>query len=242
MPEGVKNPEHSRFMMSNKYCLGRRLSPETKLRISNALKGRIPWNKGKICPSISRARKGKRSPLRGRKRPDISKALRNHKHSEIHNLHVSQALKGKPSHRKGKKLDEIVKNPELTRMRMSEQNRKRWRDPSYFIKVFKNFRINMSGPEKQFNLLNKKHGWRFKYTGNGTLWINRCNPDFAIRKAKICIEVGKPRDRGSDYAPKRIRRYKRVGWKCICFITNRLSEKEVVAKIERYYGVGRVNQ
>lgn len=40
---------HKRFhMLGNKLCLGHMHSQQTKNKIRRALKGRIPWNKGKV--------------------------------------------------------------------------------------------------------------------------------------------------------------------------------------------------
>jgi len=81
------------------------------LNIPPSRKGCVPWNKGKICPSISVAKKGKkfsdeglRNILEARhKRKGLPSPRKGMKCSEETKIKLSLAHKGRPSKLKGKK-------------------------------------------------------------------------------------------------------------------------------------------
>jgi 5-methylcytosine-specific restriction endonuclease McrA len=101
------------------------MKQETKNKISEALKGKVPWNKGKIILSlrgennpakrpeirkkISEMRKGKPHPHKGyphsnKVKEKISKSKRGKRLSEMHKEKISKTLKGrKPYWLLGKK-------------------------------------------------------------------------------------------------------------------------------------------
>lgn len=94
---------------------GKHRPEETKKKISEAMKGRISWNKGKhLGPlseetrkRISEAHKGKKISEETKRK--ISEAHKGKKLSEEHRRKLSEANKGKISNRKGCKLTEETK-------------------------------------------------------------------------------------------------------------------------------------
>ena len=84
----------------------------------------------------------------------------------------------------------------------------------------------------------KKYNLPYKYVGNGDLIINGKNPDFVnINGEKKLIEVGcnfyKERMYGSleKYKIERKKHFAKYGWDTIFCLGDKLSEKEVLAKI-----------
>ena len=89
------------------------------------------------------------------------------------------------------------KNPKL-RINAANHSKKMWNDPnskfntdSYLEKIMMFFRKGKKTKpevivEQVLDIVNVK---TFKYTGNGTFWINRKNPDFVDFKNKKIIEV-----------------------------------------------------
>jgi group I intron endonuclease len=60
-------------------CMGRKVSPEVRARISKTLRGNIPWNKGKTlsaahCQNLSRAHMGKKRSVESKRRQAASMA------------------------------------------------------------------------------------------------------------------------------------------------------------------------
>jgi len=89
------------------------------------------------------------------------------------------------------------KKPEL-RIKAANHSKKMWDDPNskfnteeYLIKIMDFFRKGKkSKPEKNIEeILLEVEGSFFKYTGDGSFWINRKNPDFTDVKNKKVIEV-----------------------------------------------------
>jgi len=101
MPTGVYiRTEEARKNMSESHK-GKPLSEEHKQKISETLKGSIPWNRS-ISPSEETKRK-------------ISKSLKGKHHSEESKRKMSKSLKGKPfSEEHKKKLSEVKKGIPLS--------------------------------------------------------------------------------------------------------------------------------
>lgn len=100
--KGKKHTKERCKNMSNalKGRKGKKLSEETKRKISKALKGKKHTEETKR--KMSKARKGKKQPniskaLKGKKQPNVSKALKGKKLSKEHCENISKAKKGKPN-------------------------------------------------------------------------------------------------------------------------------------------------
>ena len=106
----VTRAEHARIHMS-----GKKFSEETRKKISEAHKGKIPWNKSKKCKPITEEHARK-----------MHEAWKGKHHTEESRRKISEAQKGRPSPRKGatlseetrKKMSEAAKN-------MSEEHRRK---------------------------------------------------------------------------------------------------------------------
>lgn len=85
---------------------------EKRKKISNSLRGNVPWNKGRKCPEISAGLMGKPSPMKGKENGQKGKPRPS----------ISKALKGKPSVRKGiRKVGHPVLCIELNKIFQSMQ-------------------------------------------------------------------------------------------------------------------------
>lgn len=76
---GSKNPRYGKRGKDNPRY-GQKHTEESKQKMREALKGRVPWNKGKTCPQLSESTKGKNNGMYGKKhseetRTKISNAL-----------------------------------------------------------------------------------------------------------------------------------------------------------------------
>lgn len=111
-------------------------------------------------------------------------------------------------------------------------------------KIMKSMQIKPNNYEKYFIKLFKKNNLPYIYTGDGSFFIGKKNPDFIDTKHKICIEVFftffKEKCFGSveNYIKKRTKYFTKYGWKTI-FIPfnvnlNKLNEKQVLQKITQF--------
>ena len=78
----------------------------------------------------------------------------------------------------------------------------------------------------------KKNNLPYRYVGGGQFLVEGKNPDF-IRTddKKICIEVGNVYHhtvKYPDWVPNRLKHFEKNGWKCICIITDYLSEHKIL--------------
>lgn len=76
----------------------KRMSEEMKTN-NPIKKGNVPWNKGKVCPSISEAKLGKNNPIlsktrTGKKYPNLSIAMTGRILSEEHKKNIAKARTG----------------------------------------------------------------------------------------------------------------------------------------------------
>lgn len=103
----------------------------------------------------------------------------------------------------------------------------------------KKFSTPTSVERKMISII-KKFNLPYKYTGNGTFWIGRCNPDFVnINGEKIAIEVFDKHMKEyynssvNNYISTRVKQLQKYGWRCI-FIENKdLNEDTALRKLNK---------
>jgi len=131
--------------------------------------------KGKKLPretreKMAKAKRGEKNPNFGKKRSDeikrkISESLTGRKFSEDRKRKISEVLKGKH-------------HSEQTRKKMSNARKHR------------KFSTHHTKPELIFEAICKKRNLPFKYTGDGSFWIENINPDFIeCNGKKIVVEI-----------------------------------------------------
>jgi G:T-mismatch repair DNA endonuclease (very short patch repair protein) len=232
---GIKNPNYGKSMsieQKEKISLankGKHRTEEFKKRVSEKLKGRIPWNRGcqglyrhseEIKRTISERKKNKqREPFSEEWRKRIGDAQRGRHRSEETKKKLSKSNKGKH-------------NPtEETRKKMSNARIKARKEGMYSLKP--------TTPEKKFMEICANRNLPFKYVGDGKFWIENVNPDFVESNGrKIAIEIY------GDYwhnLPIHIMKDKRrtttlgkYGWKLLILWEHELkelSENEIIRKV-----------
>ena len=103
-------------------------------------------------------------------------------------------------------------------------NRMRINNPMWDLETAKKSWSNrhshkISGPEQKIINLEKHYQWGLEFTGNGSFWVERQNPDFKIVNQNKVIEIydsSSPRyDRGPEWEEKRRAVYERNGFKVL---------------------------
>ena len=94
----------------------------------------------------------------------------------------------------------------------------------------KNFPKHHTKPELKFCKIIKRHNLPYKYTGDGSFWIENINPDFVQTNGKkICVEVwGDYWHNREDMKKKDIERLKtlqKYGWQRVVFWEHELMRK-----------------
>ena len=172
----------SKGRLERKSRLGYLNSQKTRDKISEAMKGKIPWVAGKTkkdYPQLSNSgvKKGNIPWMKDRHHTEKTKEkirqankgqipwIAGKHHSQKSKDKMSESLKGHIAWNKNKKMTkEYIKNA-LTR-----------RIPSSL--------------EKKFQEMIDKHNLPYKYVGNGSFIIENCNPDFInTNNKKIAVEV-----------------------------------------------------
>lgn len=138
---------------------------------------------------------------------------------------------------KGRKLSKET----INKLRLT--SKKHWQNPEIRERqikaIVKGLIKRPTSLEKQMMGIIKKYNLPYKYTGNGSFLIGFKNPDFVnCNGQKICIEVANTIHHSEDYPQKRIEHFKKYGWDCIVFRTNKLKEDEILEKIRGDFCVG----
>lgn len=200
---------------------GRNLSEKHKEKIGEALEGHIGWWKGKkrskeVKKKISESLKGKRKGI-----PTWNKGLKIGPLSEEH---------------KGK-IGRANKNPSKeTRRKMSEATKNR---PAEIIRKMFRRRIPTS-LEKKFQKIVSKYNLPYKYVGDASFILERCNPDFInTNNEKIAIEVYaryyKLRNNKTigEWKDKRREIFNKYGWRILFFNEVEVNEENVLEKLNK---------
>lgn len=186
--------------------IGRRHSAETKAKMSASAKGRIISleQRAKISASL----KGSKHPMYGKVGYWKGKVgpMKGKHHSQETIAKISDAKKGKIGPWKGKMLSvdhraklsiarrkrhastkSRIKNG-ITHKRINAENPS-WRE-ARMSKVLASGRRHPNNLEKQLTTFISAHELPYKYTGNGSSWINHQNPDFInVNGQKVVIEL-----------------------------------------------------
>ncbi len=91
-------------------------------------------------------------------------------------------------------------------------------------------------PEQRMQDIITRHNLPFKYTGDGQMWIGKCNPDFInINKTRQVIEVFGVYWHDILDVSKRIEAFRRHRFTCLVFWEDELTnERRVVTRIQRF--------
>lgn len=216
------------------------------ISIKNGYKnGRIPWNIGKRMPEevkrkISESEKGKIVSNKTRKK--ISKIQKGRKLTPEWRENIKKsAPRGKNHPNYGKKFNNVwnkglTKKTDRRMRRISKKAKKRWRDIEFTKRIIKSINRKPNKLEKKLKNLIIKNNLPYIYVGNYKFWIDGKNPDFLHSGGKNkVIELFGDYWHNLDGHPspdKRIRDFKRCGYKCLVIWENEL-RRDQISIVER---------
>lgn len=200
-----------------------------KNMIGKFQKGYIPWNKGKegiyssnVLDSMSKKHKGKHhSPKTEFKKGNIpwNKGIKMGDLSEKQKEKIRKTMKGKMP-----KNIKILHSPENIKKALKR-------------------RIPTSLEDKFQSIINK-YGLPYKYVGDGSFLIDKCNPDFInINGEKIAIEVYARMFKNigertvTKWKQQRTRKFRKFGWNIIYFNEIETNEKNVLRTLAQKGGM-----
>ena len=132
---------------------------------------------------------------------------------------------------------------EESKQLMSEAHKEQWKDPKFADMMAKAQNRRPNGPELQLQSVLDKHSpGEWKYTGDGTFWIEGKNPDFMnVNGKKQVIEIFGYHWHDPYYFPNRlseeelIAHYKGYGFDCLVFWEYDVyNEEEVVERVKSF--------
>jgi len=218
--------------------LGRKLSPETKHKMSIAHMG----NKNTLGYKFSlESRKKLSDLLRGQQRAlgakhsteaNIKKSIR-----QTGKKHTEESIAKMRAVKKGVGLGR--KLPYETRKKMSKAGKEHWRNPDYVEKIHKGMKLHPNKPEAMIlNILKEIAPNEWRFTGDFSFVIAGKNPYFAnINGQKKLIELfGDYWHRGEN-PQNRINIFKEFGWDTLVIWEHELKEPETVKrKMQSFMG------
>lgn len=222
--------------LERKERLGYLNSSKTRQKISETLKGRIPWNKGLHPKGHSMSEETKRKIGEGNKGKVLSQETKDK---------IGRALKGRKSfpmsqetkNKIGKSNKGKVRSQEF-KDRISKSQKGRILTKEH-IKNILHRRIPSSLEEK-FQKIIDKYSLPYKFVGDGKFFIERYNPDFInTNNEKIAVEVyaryykKRNYENIEEWKEERQKVFNKYGWKVIYFNETEVNEKYILEKIKR---------
>lgn len=251
---GKKRSEETKLKIS-KAKKGRTvISPETRKKISEKLKGRMPKNLSllhspEVIKKAAKTRIGHPNYLKGQ-------TLEARKKISEHNARfwkgkrmpievrqkMSKAQKGKTlSKTTRKKISEAYKRrweDPVYRAKMSVMVKAKWQDPEYVGKVTEKRVVAclLKPNKKEIELIKlfREHSLPFKYVGDGKLVIDRFIPDFSDGNGKLIELYGNYWHR-NDNPQERIDFFRERGYDCLVIWESELESKDdLLEKINEF--------
>lgn len=167
-------------------------------------------------------------PMLGRKRPDVTKRMRE---------------RNPMSNPESKKKYLLVVRSSVYKKKRSTALKKMWGNSEFKERVIKRtLKALFKRPtklEQKYVFFFNKYSLPLAYCGNGSLIIDGKNPDFYENNGKkICIEVANKkqkmvRSRGKykswqEYEQQRIEHFAKYNWKCLVLWQDELKNEEVL--------------
>lgn len=224
---------------------GKSASEETRRKQSEAAKGRVPWNKGKIncysketCKKISDANIGRHikwsHPMSDDQKDLISKNNKKRtnwywtgkKRDEETCRKVSESNKGRVAWNKGMKMDDAFR--EQCRQIMESK----WKDVTYAHSQMKAMHDFPNKPERKLlELLDTYYPGEWKYVGDGQVVIDGKIPDFInVNGQKKIIEMFGDYWHRNDDTEQRTAFFKDFGYDTLVIWESELKDRRVALK------------
>jgi len=246
------SPKHCLSLSKPAWNKGIPHSEETKIKISNLLKGRMAWNKGIKCPQISLSNKGRRFSEEHLRK--LSESHKDHIPSQKTRLKMSIARKGsnhplfgKPRSpqtkeklrvaQTGKKASEqtllkmrMVKRDERFKAMVSKTSKQRWANNDYAKRVMKKIHAKPNFTELKIDvLLQSLFLGEYRYVGSGDVWIGGKNPDFInVNGQKKIIEFFGHRWHKPEDEEIRKAHFRQYGFETLIIWGNELKNIEIL--------------
>lgn len=195
-------------------------SLKTRRRISEACKGRVPWNRGLTKNTDSRIK----APVNC-----ATKGMLGHHHSQKSRSLIRARALGRRPWNKG-----LSKEADVRLLSVSVKMKSYFHDPEYCKRVL--HRRQMSSGEE---LLSRMLAPKLAFVGNGQLWIGGKNPDFtAVDGSPKLIELwGDYFHRGQN-PYNRIMYFKLFGFDTLIIWASELGtmegRKKVLSKVQKF--------
>jgi len=230
--------EMSRIQKLNpsKGFLGKKHNKETKKKMSYAKK----INPTKYWLGKKRSKETCENMSKGKKGIGIGR-----RHTEDSKRKMSVGNKGKVRSEELKKeisraVSKLWENPEY-RNNQSKKMIEKWQEPEYARRaIYSIMKANHSRPNKceakLYKIINSIQPNEWKYTGDGSMIINRMTPDFTnVNGRKEVIEHFGDYWHKGENPQDRINKYKKFGYRCLVIWESELkNETEVINKIEEF--------
>ena len=212
----------SKSQLGNENALGFHHTEEAKQRISELLTGHVISEETRQRMSESKVANWK-DPECARK---MSESRVDFQHTEVSRRRLSESM------------TRYFANSEA-RQRISEVLTEKWKDSEFAHYMSKAQHRRPNGPELQLHsVLDRYFPDEWKYTGDGTFWVEGRNPDFININGKKCvIEIFGYHWHDPEYFPNRpteeelIAHYREFGYDCIVFWEYDVYNEEVVNEI-----------
>jgi len=236
-------PLKKRFGFENSFY-GKHHTTETKEKISKASKGRRCSKDFCRRHSEHQRKRWQNSDYRKKRVADLKG-----EGNPFYGKHHTEETKRKISeHHRGKRyspqteFQNLWKIPKYRKLFIEAQKNRK----DNILNIVKNTHKRPTVPERKLIEIIEKHKLPYRYTGNGSFWIENLNPDFVeCNGHKIALEVfgsywhspmlnPKVDERMTFHRRKQV--FKKYGWKCVIFwddeVLSKRAEQIVLGRLE----------
>lgn len=213
------------------------ITDEMRTKISNSLKGNIPWNKGLTKETsdgvrrISESKIGDNNPMR---RIEVAKKNSESNKGKKLSEETIQIMKLRTGERNG---FYGKKHSDKTRKYLSEKRKEIWKTEDYVRKIMKAYNVQPNKKEIQLDkILRIVLPGQYKYVGDGQIIIEGKNPDFInCNGHKKIIELFGDYFHDVSEIEGRKNHFSKYGYETLIIWEHELkNEKDLIEKIKEF--------
>jgi len=234
---GSMHTVEAKRLMSEAH-MGHAVSEETKRKISEAIQEY--WKNPENVQAMSKTMQGNQNGLGGRSRlgyVNTEEAKQLQREASTGLIHSKEAKQAMSRAKLGNQNALGYKHTEETKQAQSETMKELFKDPEYLRRWSEAQHKKPNRPELQLqSILDKHFPGEWKYTGDGTFWLEGKNPDFMnINGKKQVIEIFGVYWHDDDEVETRIAHFKEYGFDCLIFWEFDVwDEEEVVDRVKSF--------